>query len=318
MTAKAEGRDVVVGLVETHGRAETEALVEQRRRSSRAGASRTKAASSRSSTSTPRWRAGRACCCVDELAHTNVPGSRHPKRWQDVEELLDAGIDVWTTLNVQHLESLNDVVLRITGVRVRETVPDAVFEEADEIVLVDLPADELLKRLAEGKVYVAETASRARDNFFKPQNLTALRELALRRAAERVDSDLVERMQGGAIEGPWPAGERLLACVGADGSATSRGAPRQAAGRPDRRAAGWSSPWSGPASGRGRNRPRRLARDLPAGGGARRRDARRWWAGTCRRRSCASPASRTSRRSWSGARAAASWRSSCAGRCRTS
>ena len=153
---------------------------------------------------------------VDEFAHTNVPGSRHPKRWQDVEELLDAGIDVWTTLNIQHLESLNDVIQKITGVRVRETVPDSVFEKADEIVLVDIPPDELLKRLAEGKVYVQDTAGRAVQNFFKPQNLTALRELALRRAAERVDSDLVERMQANAIEGPWAAGERILVCVGPD------------------------------------------------------------------------------------------------------
>jgi two-component system sensor histidine kinase KdpD len=120
---------------------------------------------------------------VDEYAHTNVPGSRHPKRWQDIDELLRAGINVWTTLNIQHLESLNDVVQKISKVRVRETVPDKVFDNADEVVLVDFPPDELLRRLAEGKVYVEDTAVRAVDNFFKPQNLTALRELALRRAA---------------------------------------------------------------------------------------------------------------------------------------
>ena len=153
---------------------------------------------------------------VDEYAHTNVPGSRHPKRWQDIDELLVAGTDVWTTLNIQHLESLNDVVQKITKVRVRETVPDTVFDRADEIVLVDFPPDELLKRLAEGKVYVEDTAVRAVEHFFKPQNLTALRELALRRAAERVDADLVERMQAQAIEGPWAAGERILACIGPD------------------------------------------------------------------------------------------------------
>ena len=153
---------------------------------------------------------------VDEYAHTNVPGSRHPKRWQDVDELLAAGIDVWTTLNIQHLESLNDVVQKISKIRVRETVPDTVFDRADEIVLVDFPPDELLKRLAEGKVYVQDTAARAVEHFFKPQNLTALRELALRRAAERIDADLVERMQAQAIEGPWAAGERILACIGAD------------------------------------------------------------------------------------------------------
>ncbi|MGZ5841960.1 MAG: DUF4118 domain-containing protein, partial [Xanthobacteraceae bacterium] len=155
---------------------------------------------------------------VDEYAHTNVPGSRHPKRWQDVDELLAAGIDVWTTLNIQHLESLNDVVLKISKVRVRETVPDTVFDKADEVVLVDFPPDELLKRLAEGKVYVQDTAARAVESFFKPQNLTALRELALRRAAERVDATLVERMQAQAIEGPWAAGERILACIGPDPS----------------------------------------------------------------------------------------------------
>src|SRR5262249_26771218 len=153
---------------------------------------------------------------VDEYAHTNVPGSRHPKRWQDVDELLAAGIDVWTTLNIQHLESLNDVVQKISKIRVRETVPDTVFDKADEVVLVDFPPDELLKRLAEGKVYVKATAARAVEHFFKPQNLTALRELALRRAAERVDADLIERMQAQAIEGPWAAGERILACIGPD------------------------------------------------------------------------------------------------------
>src|ERR1700724_1126858 len=124
---------------------------------------------------------------VAGVVDTNVSGSRHPKRCQDIDELLAAGIDVWTTLNIQHLESLNDVVQKITRVRVRETVPDRVFENADEIVLVDLPPDELLKRLAEGKVYIQDTAVRAVEGFFKPQNLTALRELLLRRAAERID-----------------------------------------------------------------------------------------------------------------------------------
>ena len=161
------------------------------------------------------------------------PGSRHPKRWQDIDELLAAGIDVWTTLNIQHLESLNDVVQKITKVRVRETVPDTVFDKADEIVLVDFPPDELLKRLAEGKVYVQDTAARAVENFFKPQNLTALRELALRRAAERIDADLIERMQAQAIEGPWAAGERILACIGPDPDVADGRAHRQAAGRPD-------------------------------------------------------------------------------------
>ena len=214
-TAKAEGRDVVVGLVETHGRIETQTLLENLEvlprkpilyRNLMVNELDLDAALARHP----------GLLLVDEYAHTNVAGGRHPKRWQDIEELLAAGIDVWTTLNVQHLESLNDVVQKITRVRVRETIPDRVFEEADEIVLVDLPPDELLKRLGEGKVYVPDAAARAVENFFKPQNLSALRELALRRTAERIDADLVERMQAQAIEGPWPAGERILACVGPD------------------------------------------------------------------------------------------------------
>ncbi|MDF2997883.1 MAG: hypothetical protein K0R27_3520 [Xanthobacteraceae bacterium] len=213
--AKAAGRDVVVGIVETHGRAETEALVEgldviPRSRIAYRGRL------------VPEFDLEAALArhpgllLVDEYAHSNIDGSRHPKRWQDVQELLAAGIDVWTTLNIQHVESLNDVVQRITGVRVRETVPDTALQKADEIILVDLPSDELIKRLADGKVYVEDTATRAVESFFKPSNLTALRELALRRVAARVDSDLVERMQGSAIQGPWAAGERLLVCVGPD------------------------------------------------------------------------------------------------------
>jgi len=212
---QAGGRDVVAGLIETHGRRETEQLLHGLEELPRApivyrnrvmrefdldGALKRKP----------------SLLLVDEYAHSNVPGSRHPKRWQDIDELLAAGIDVWTTLNIQHLESLNDVVLKISKIRVRETVPDKAFDRADEIVLVDLPPDELLKRLAEGKVYVQDTAARAVESFFKPQNLTALRELALRRAAERVDAALVERMQAQAIQGPWAAGERILACVGPD------------------------------------------------------------------------------------------------------
>jgi two-component system sensor histidine kinase KdpD len=212
---KAGGRDVIVGLVETHRRQETEALVEALEVLPRQ-------AILYQNRLMPEFDLDAALArrpgllLVDEYAHTNIPGSRHPKRWQDIQELLAAGIDVWTTLNIQHLESLNDVVQKITRVRVRETVPDRLFEDADEIVLVDLPPDELLKRLSEGKVYIQETAARAVQNFFKPQNLTALRELALRRAAERIDADLVERMQAMAIEGPWAAGERILACVGPD------------------------------------------------------------------------------------------------------
>jgi two-component system sensor histidine kinase KdpD len=212
---KAEGRDVVIGLIETHGRRETEALVEGLEILPRRSAAYRNQIVSEFDLDGALARRPELLL-IDEYAHTNIPGSRHPKRWQDVEEILAAGINVWTTLNVQHLESLNDVIQKITQVRVRETVPDSVFEKADEIVLVDLPPDELLKRLAEGKVYVQDTAARAVENFFKPQNLTALRELALRRAAERIDTDLVERMQAQAIEGPWAARERILACIGAN------------------------------------------------------------------------------------------------------
>lgn len=212
---KAGQRDVVAGLVETHGRRETEQLVEGLEVLPRQSlAYRNQMIREFDLDAALARRPD--LLLVDEYAHTNVPGSRHPKRWQDIDELLAAGINVWTTLNIQHLESLNDVVLKITKVRVRETVPDTVFDSADEIVLVDFPPDELLKRLAEGKVYVQDTAARAAENFFRPQNLTALRELALRRAAERIDADLIERMQAQAIEGPWAAGERILACIGPD------------------------------------------------------------------------------------------------------
>ena len=153
---------------------------------------------------------------VDELAHTNAPGSRHPKRYLDVEELLSHGIDVYTTVNIQHIESLNDVVAQITHVRVRETVPDAVFDRADAVELVDLTPDDLIQRLKEGKVYVPKQAERALEHFFSPANLTALRELALRRTAERVDEQLLTEMQAHAIPGPWAAGERILVCISED------------------------------------------------------------------------------------------------------
>lgn len=213
--AKAGGLDVVVGLVETHGRAETEALVGGFEVLARRNIPYRGRLVAEFDVDAALKRAPQLLL-VDEYAHSNIEGSRHAKRWQDVQELLAAGINVWTTLNIQHVESLNDVVQRITGVRVRETVPDTALQKADEIILVDLPPDELLRRLAEGKVYVEDTATRAVQSFFKPSNLTALRELALRRVAARVDSDLLERMQGSAIEGPWAAGERLLVCVGPD------------------------------------------------------------------------------------------------------
>src|SRR5262245_50886925 len=213
--AKSGGRDVVASLIETHGRRETEQLTEGFEVLPR------KPIVYRNQVMQEFDLDGALSrrpdlLLVDEYAHTNVPGSRHPKRWQDIDELLAAGIDVWTTLNIQHLESLNDVVQKIAKVKVRETVPDTAFDKADEVVLVDFPPDELLRRLAEGKVYIQDTAARAVEHFFKPQNLTALRELALRRAAERVDASLVERMQAQAIEGPWAAGERILACIGPD------------------------------------------------------------------------------------------------------
>lgn len=153
---------------------------------------------------------------LDELAHSNAPGSRHPKRWQDVEELRDAGIEVWTTMNVQHLESLSEAVARITGVRVAETVPDRVLAEADAVELIDKPPAELIERMRQGKVYRPDQAARALRGFFREGNLAALREMALRLTAERVDADVTGYMRANAIAGPWPAGERVMALVGPD------------------------------------------------------------------------------------------------------
>ncbi|MBN9511207.1 MAG: sensor histidine kinase KdpD [Alphaproteobacteria bacterium] len=209
---RREGVDVVVGIVETHGRAETEALlagleVLPRRRIDYKGRALEEMDLDALLARRP------ALALVDELAHTNAPGSRHPKRYLDVEELLAAGIDVFTTLNIQHVESLNDVVARITRIRVRETVPDSLLDRADDIEVVDLAPADLIQRLNDGKVYVARTAERALRHYFSPGNLTALRELALRRTAQRVDAQLLDHMQAHAIEGPWPAGDRLLVCV---------------------------------------------------------------------------------------------------------
>ncbi|KAA0697328.1 sensor histidine kinase KdpD [Neorhizobium sp. P12A] len=208
----ADGQDVVIGIVETHGRKETEALVE-------------------GFEIIPRIRTdykGRALeemdldailarkpdlVLVDELAHSNAEGSRHPKRYLDVKELLERGINVYTTLNIQHVESLNDVVSQITRVRVRETVPDSVIDMADDVEIIDLTPDDLIKRLHDGKVYMPRTAERALTNYFTPGNLTALRELALRRTAQRVDDQLLNHMQAHAIPGPWAAGERVLVSV---------------------------------------------------------------------------------------------------------
>ena len=215
-----EGMDVAVGVVEAHGRKDTEALIEGFEVLPRAPIEyRGHELMEFDLDGALARRPG--LLLVDEYAHTNAPGSRHPKRWQDVEELLAAGIDVDTTLNVQHLESLVDVVWKITGVRVRETVPDSALSAADEIELVDITPQELLERLHAGKVYMAETAKLAGNNFFKPENLTALREMALRRAAQTVDDQLVGAMRRQGIEGPWAAGERILVLIGGDVTASS-------------------------------------------------------------------------------------------------
>ena len=235
---RREGVDVVVGLVETHGRAETQALmagleVVPRRRISYRGRALEEMDLDAILARRP------ALVLVDELAHSNAPGSRHPKRHLDVEELLAAGVDVLTTLNIQHVESLNDVVAQITRIRVRETVPDRILDRADDIEVIDLPPGDLIRRLEEGKVYVPENAERALKHYFSPGNLTALRELALRRTAQRVDDELLTHMQAHAIEGPWPAGERVLVCVGDDPRAP--GLVRHAKRLADRLRAPWTA-----------------------------------------------------------------------------
>jgi two-component system sensor histidine kinase KdpD len=214
---RREGVDVVVGVVETHGRAETEALLQgleivPRRRIEHKGHMLEEMDLDALLARRP------ALALVDELAHTNAPGSRHPKRYQDVEELLAAGIDVYTTLNIQHVESLNDVVAQITRIRVRETVPDSIIDRADDIEVIDLTPEDLLRRLRDGKVYVPKTATRALNHYFSPGNLTALRELALRRTAQRVDAQLLDHMHARAISGPWAAGDRVLVCVTRSGA----------------------------------------------------------------------------------------------------
>ena len=209
---KAEGVDVVVGYVETHKRVETENML--RGLEVIAPKTITYRNIQLQEMDIDRVLERRPhLVLVDELAHTNTPGSRHAKRYQDVEELISAGINVYTTLNIQHLESLNDVVAQITGTKVRETIPDRVIDEVTDIELIDLPTDELLNRLKEGKVYIPEQAERAIEKFFRQGNLTALRELTMRRAAERVDDQMLDYMGKRAIPGPWPAGERLLVCV---------------------------------------------------------------------------------------------------------
>jgi two-component system sensor histidine kinase KdpD len=212
---KNDGYDIVVGVVETHGRKETEVLLQgleivPRRRIEYRGQWLDEMDLDAIIARRPQ------IVLVDELAHTNAPGSRHPKRYLDVEELLQQGISVYSTINIQHIESLNDVVAQITHVRVRETVPDSIFDRADAVELVDLTPEDLIQRLKEGKVYIPEQAKRALEHFFSPANLTALRELALRRTAERVDEQLLNEMQARAIPGPWAAGERVLVCISED------------------------------------------------------------------------------------------------------
>jgi two-component system sensor histidine kinase KdpD len=210
-----EGLDVVIGYVETHTRAETDALADGLEVVSRKSIEVHGIELAEMDVDAVLARHPRLVL-VDELAHTNAPGSRHPKRYQDVDELLSAGIDVYTTLNIQHLASLTDVVAQITGTIVHETVPDSVIDAAAEIELIDLPPDELLQRLHDGKVYIPEQAARALDEFFRKGNLTALREMTMRRAAERVDGQMRAYMQTRAIPGPWQAAERLLVCINAN------------------------------------------------------------------------------------------------------
>ena len=209
----AAGRDVVLGYVEPHGRAETQALTKSlesippREIEHRGVILRefdVDAAITRRS----------GLILVDELAHTNAEGCRHAKRWQDVEELLESGINVWTTLNVQHIESLNDLIGGVTGVTVRETVPDRVFEQADDLELVDITPEELIERLRDGKVYIPDQAERALASFFQKSNLVALREFSLRQAARRVQTDVESARRRQSISAPWATVDRLLVCVG--------------------------------------------------------------------------------------------------------
>lgn len=209
---RREGIDVVIGVVETHGRAETEALVDGLETLPRRAVDYRGTVLQEFDLDAALARRP-AVILIDELAHSNAPGLRHAKRWQDVQELLKVGITIYTTVNVQHLESLNDVVAKITGVRVRETVPDSILERADDVELIDLPPDDLLQRLKEGKVYVPEQVQHAIHNFFTKGNLIALRELALRRTAERVDQQMEVYRRDHAVVRTWPAAETIIVCV---------------------------------------------------------------------------------------------------------
>lgn len=232
----AHGEEVVIGVVECHGRAETAGLCEGLERLPPATLTH-RGRSFGEFDLDAALRRRPAVLLVDELAHRNIPGSRHPRRYQDIEELLEAGIDVWTTVNVQHLESLNDAVARITGIRMRETVPDALLQRARDVSLVDLTPEELLERLAQGKVYVPEQARAAMQGYFSVANLNALRELALQAMAERVDSDVRDAMGASGQRGPWPVRPHLLVALGGGGEdlALVRAAHRLA----ERRRATW-------------------------------------------------------------------------------
>lgn len=235
---KLDGTDVVIGVVETHGRVETELLTKGLERIPKKRIPYKGHVLSELDLDAILQRRPRLVL-VDELAHTNAEGSRHPKRYLDVEELLAAGIDVYTTLNVQHLESLNDLVARITHVQVRETVPDSILDQADDVELVDLTPDDLLQRLKDGKVYLAEAAERAQRHYFQPGNLAALRELALRRTAQRVDAQMLDYMRAHAIEGPWDASDRVLVLIG--GQPGAHALVRHTKRLADRLRAGWTA-----------------------------------------------------------------------------
>jgi two-component system sensor histidine kinase KdpD len=219
LAKRAEGLDVVVGLVETHGRQETQALLAELEVLPRQVIDYHGHALEEFDLDAALVRRP-ALLLVDELAHSNVPGSRHIKRWQDVKELLARGIDVYTTLNIQHLESLNDVIAEITGVAVKETIPDAILEQADAVELVDLPPEDLIRRLHEGKVYMPQMAGKALEHFFRPGNLSALRELALRTTAEQVNTQVRSFRAGQAVQETWSTREQLLVCIGPGPGAT--------------------------------------------------------------------------------------------------
>ena len=223
-------KNVVVAYIETHGRLETEALLKDleiipRRQIEYRGVTLPEMDLDAVLARHPQ------IAVVDEYAHTNAPGSRHTKRYQDVEELLDAGIDVYTTLNIQHVESLRNIVAQVTDIWMRETIPDSAVDAASEIELVDLPPEELIKRLLEGKVYTSDQLPAAITQFFRKGNLTALRELAMRTAAQRVEKQMQAYMEEQSIPGPWPTGERLLVWISPDSAGANivRSARRLAA-----------------------------------------------------------------------------------------